>query len=167
LVEANPFSGKYYSGPVLEILTPYPSKERCYSNASVEIKIGVLLENSSSSVYPSKVSYSLDNGEKIALTNVISEHWAKAGSIQPTVPFTANITLYNLTEGNHTLCAYLIDSKGKELVKEIIFTIDSSYRDPELTLISPQKINYTTNQVQLIFSTNKEFRMLDIFSIIT
>jgi len=37
-------------------------------------------------------------------------------------------------------------------------TVDSSYKSPELTLISPKKITYTTSEVELIFSTTKELK---------
>jgi hypothetical protein len=60
-----------------------------------------------------------------------------------------------LTEGNHTIRAY--SSGGKLVTNELIFTVDSTYRSPELTLISPKNITYTINQVPLIFSTNKEY----------
>ena len=156
LVKANP----YVQAPTLGILSPHPSWDSCYSNASVPLKIGVLvLETSVSGVYAPQISYSLDNGKNITLTNLTKgEHWAKASPIQPTVSFTASSALYNLTEGNHTLSAYLFDSDGKVLSDEIIFTVDSSYKNPELALISPKNVTYTTSQVQLIFSTNKEYK---------
>jgi hypothetical protein len=153
---ANP----YTQVPTLSILSPHPSWERCYSNASIPIKIGILLsETSNTEEYTPHISYNLDNGENITLTNITKgEHWAKEYPLQPPVSFTASATLYNLTEGNHTLSAYSFGSDGKVLSDEIIFTVDSSYKNPELTLISPKKLTYTTSQVQLIFSTNKEYK---------
>ncbi len=154
--EANP----YTAAPAMGILSPNPSWERCYSNASVPLKIGLLLLNNSvSRVYAPKVSYSLDNGENITLTNATEgEHWAKASPLQPTLSFTFSSTLYNLAEGNHTLNAYYSGSDGKVLIDELIFTVDSSYRNPELTLISPKKQNYTSSNVDLIFYTNKDYK---------
>jgi len=156
LVKANPY---YDVAPTIGILSPYPSGECCYSNASVPLKIGILvLENRYGGAFTPQVFYSLDNGDNITLTDLKEgEHWAKVSWLQSTVSFTVSSTLYNLTEGNHTLSAYAI-SDGKVLSAERVFTVDSSYKSPELTLISPKKITYTTSEVPLIFSTSKEFK---------
>jgi len=149
----------YAEAPTIGILSPNPSYDRCYSNASVPLKIGILLLNNSiEEDYTPQICYSLDNGNNITLTNLTKgESWAKVSWLQSTVSFTASSTLYNLSEGNHTLSAYSI-SGGKELSAEVVFTVDSSYKNPELTLISPKKLVYTTSEVQLIFSTNKPFK---------
>ncbi len=156
LTVGNPY---YDVAPTLRIIFPYTPMVRCYSNVSVPLKIGVLVLNSSvEGDYTPQICYSLDNGNNITLTNVTKgDPWAKVSWLQSTVSFTASSTLYNLSEGNHTLSAYSI-SDGKELSDEVIFTVDSSYRDPELILISPRKLVYTSSEVQLIFSTNKAYK---------
>jgi len=156
LTVGNPY---YDVPPTLRILSPHTSRECCYSNVSVPLKIGILLLNNSiEEDYTPQICYSLDNGNNITLTNLTKgESWAKVSWLQSTLSFTASSTLYNLSEGNHTLSAYSI-SGGKELSAEVVFTVDSSYKNPELTLISPKKLVYTTSEVQLIFSTNKAYK---------
>ena len=144
LVEANP-------GPsvlTLSVVYPYPSWESCYSNASVPLKIEVLVTpNSSGGAYAPQVFYSLDNGDNVTLTNVKEgEHREQVLWYQAYVSFTASSTLCDLTEGNHTISAYAI-SDGKVMSAERTFTVDSSYKSPELTLISPKKITYATSEV--------------------
>lgn len=155
LVEANPGP----SVPTLSVVYPYPSWESCYSNASVPLKIEVLVTpNSSGGAYAPRVFYSLDNGDNVTLTNVKEgEHREQVLWYQAYVSFTASSTLCDLTEGNHTISAYAI-SDGKVMSAERTFTVDSSYKSPELTLISPKKITYTTSEVELIFSTTKELK---------
>jgi hypothetical protein len=153
---ANPYTPL----PSISFLSPYPSWDRCYPNDSIIIKIGIILrETITPETFTPKISYSLDNGENITLTNTTKgEHWAKEYPNQPPVSFTASTTLYNLTEGNHTLRAYSFDAQGKALSTEREFIIDSYYKNPELTLISPKKMNYTSSNVELIFYTNKEYK---------
>ena len=155
LVEANPGP----SVPTLSVVYPYPSWESCYSNASVPLKIEVLVTpNSSGGAYAPQVFYSLDNGDNVTLTNVKEgEHREQVLWYQAYVSFTASSTLCDLTEGNHTISAYAI-SDGKVMSAERTFTVDSSHKSPELTLISPKKITYTTSEVDLIFSTTKELK---------
>jgi len=155
LVEANPGP----SVPTLRVLYPYPSWESCYSNASVPLKIEVLvLPNSFGGAYAPQVFYSLDNGDNVTLTNLEEgEHREQVLWYYAYVSFTASSILYNLTEGNHTISAYAI-SDGKALSAEVTFTVDSNYKSPELTLISPKKTTYTTSEVPLIFSTSKELK---------
>jgi hypothetical protein len=153
---ANPYS----QIPAVGILLPESSMAGCYSNDSVPVKIGVLLKNSSlSEDYSPRVSYSLDNTENVSLTNFKKgDHWAKAYPLISTVSYTASTTFYGLSEGNHTLNAYLFAPTGEVLSSEIIFTVDSNYKKPELTLISPININYTTSQVKLVFATTYEIK---------
>ncbi len=153
---ANP----YTKIPSLSFLSPNPSWVRCYSNASVPVKIGILFSNTSDTRnYVPHVFYSLDQGENITFTNITKgEHWAKEYPMQPPLSFTANTTLCNLAEGNHTLNVYTFDVKGNLLSDELTFVVDSSYKSPEFTLISPKKINYTSSEVQLVFWTNKEYK---------
>lgn len=154
LTAANP----YDAAPLLGILSPDSSRHCCYSNASVPLKIGiVVLNNSLEEAYVPQIRYSIDDGENITLTNLTRGAWAKVSPLQSTVSFIASSTLYNLAEGNHTVRAYSV-SGGKQLSAEVIFKVDSSYRDPELTLISPTKSVYTSSEVQLIFSTNKAYK---------
>src|SRR5665647_316474 len=70
----------------------------------------------------------------------------------------SNSTVYNLSEGNHTLRAYSSTPDGKVLSDEIIFTVDSNYVTPKLTLLSPQNKIYATNQVPIIFTINAEYK---------
>lgn len=154
LSDANP-ANPY---PSIAIIDPQVWWYKCYSNASIPLKIGVLLvKTSAPGVYSPQVdniSYSLDSKDNVTLTNLMPEGWAKTNPDDPVVSFTVSSTLHNLSEGNHTLRAY--SSDGKLVTEEKIFTVDSTYRNPELTLISPRNITYSTNQVPLIFGLNKD-----------
>jgi hypothetical protein len=156
LVEANP----YLEAPYFGILYPLPI---LYANASVPLKIGVLLlETDVTGVYTPQidnVSYVLDSEEKVTLTNLTKERaFDKLDPRQKTVSFTVSSTLYNVSEGGHTLRAYSSGSDGEVLSDEVSFMVDSSYKSPQLILISPKNLTYNTNNVQLILSTNKEFK---------
>ncbi len=122
------------------------------------MKIGVLLAKTNvPGVYSPQVdniSYSLDSKENITLINLKEEEWAKTYRGEPIVSLTVSSTLYNLSEGNHTLRAY--SSDGKLVTNELTFTVDSNYRGPKLTLISPKNTTYK-NQVEVIFSINKDY----------
>jgi hypothetical protein len=154
LSDANP-ANPY---PSIGIIDPQVWWYKCYSNASIPLKIGVLLVNTSTPrVYSPQVdniSYSLDSKDNVTLTNLMPEGWAKTNPDDPVVSFTVSSTLHNLSEGNHTLRAY--SSDGKLVTDERIFTVDSTYKNPEIALISPRNITYSTNQVPLIFSLNKD-----------
>jgi hypothetical protein len=156
LARANPYSPV----PTIGILYPHSASFTCYSNASVPIKIGVLLPATNDmGNYTPKISYCLDNKENITLTNITKgEQWAKENPMQPPMSFTASSTIYNLAEGNHTLGAYSSTPDGIILSDEVIFTVDSGYVIPKLTLLSPQNKTYTENQVQIIFTINAEYK---------
>jgi hypothetical protein len=162
LVKANPY-GAHTKAPTLGIVSPQARWWNAhYSNASIPLKIGVLvLQTNVAGVYTPQIdniSYSLDSEEYITLTNLTREDVFSPDPRQQTVSFTVSATLYNLSEGDHALRAYSSGSDGKVLSDEIIFTVDSSYRSPQFTLVSPKNTTYTTNQVQLILSTNKELK---------
>ena len=108
--------------------------------------------------YAPQVFYSLDNGDNVTVTNVKEgEHREQVLWYHAYVSFTPSLTLYDLAEGNHIISSYAI-SDGKVMSAERTFIVDSSYKSPELTLISPKEITYTTSEVELIFSTIKELK---------
>ena len=154
-VKANPGP----SVPRLSVVYPYPLWECCYSKASVPLKIEVFVTpNSFGEASAPQVLYSLDNGDNVTLTNVEEgEHREQVLWYQAYVSFTATSTLSDLAEGNHTIRAYAI-SDGKVMTAERTFTVDLSYQNPELTLVSPKEITYATSEVELIFSTSTELK---------
>ncbi len=160
IVKANPFTNNKV--PTFRIVSPTSWQYSCYQNASIPIIVEIkVLETSNPQVYNPQIdniSYILDSKENITLSNFSLIERFPVYSGKSGVSLRVNATLHNLTEGNHTLRAYSFDTDGKVMSDELTFTVDSSYKNPELTLISPKNTTYTTNQVQIIFSTNKEYK---------
>jgi hypothetical protein len=156
---ANP----YIETPAITITQPSPSFVTCYNNTSIplSIEVRVLTTDTPNSYNPQikNISYSIDNKNNITLTNLIeSEGKFYAGPDTLGVTLSVRATIENLTEGNHHLKAYSTDIDGEMLSTEIIFTVDSSYTSPALIIISPQNTTYSTSDIPLIFSVNKEYR---------
>jgi hypothetical protein len=141
VVNANPNPVTGYP-PTVMIVTPISSKAGCYSNSSIPVDILVTSQNVIS------INYSLDEENNITFPTLNRQIEG----------ITANTTLHNLSEGNHTLIVYSLDSDGKTLTNGQIFTVDSRYITPSLALISPKNKTYSTNEIPLIFSINADYR---------
>jgi hypothetical protein len=64
-------------------------------------------------------------------------------------------TLTNLANGNYTLTvnAYLANGTVHVPLNET-FTVDSTFQEPKLTVISPQNQNYNTGDIDVTFNVN-------------
>lgn len=75
--------------------------------------------------------------------------------------------LVDLTEGNHTLEAYSLDANGREMSTSETFTVDTNFRYPKISFISPQNQTYNKNEVPLTFTIDAQieraYYTLDIF----
>lgn len=155
---ANP----YIETPAITITQPSPSFLTCYKNTSIPLTIEVrVLKTDVPNVYIPQIkniSYNIDNNQNITLTSLNEGAKFYADSNTIGVTLNAKDTIENLTEGNHVLKAYSYDSNGQVLATEITFTVDSSYEFPTLLIISPQNETYSSKDVPLTFSINKEYR---------
>src|SRR4030067_1472250 len=154
-IEANPF----VKAPAISILSPSPWFATCYQNASVPLVIEVDVLETSTSYSPeiTSIAYCLDGKENITISNIAKGGEFAAGVDTKGISLIANTTLHDLAEGDHKLKAYSFDINGQIMSAETVFTVDSSYKSPQVTIISPQNKTYTTNNVPLIFSISTEF----------
>jgi hypothetical protein len=166
-VDANPF----VKTPAISIVCPSPWFVTCYQNASVPLIIEVDVLETSTSYSPliTSIVYSLDGKENITISNIAKGYEFAAGVDTKGISLIANTTLHDLAEGNHTLKAYSFDSNGQVLSAQTTFTVNSTYRSPQVTITSPLNKTYTTNSIPLIFSVSTEFEgpqyVLDIYNV--
>ncbi len=73
---------------------------------------------------------------------------------QENVTASGNVTLTDLTEGNHSLVVYANDTFGNmEKSDTVFFTVDTT--PPNILLLSPQSTTYTSTNLPLNFTLNK------------
>jgi hypothetical protein len=88
-----------------------------------------------------------------------SSHKIIDSSLMLHLPFCSEYiiskTLTNLANGNYTLKvnAYLANGEVHVPLNET-FTVDSTFQEPKLTVISPQNQNYDTGDVDVTFNVN-------------
>jgi hypothetical protein len=58
-------------------------------------------------------------------------------------------TLSNLADGKHTVCAYSFDTKGGVMSTGCTFEVLTTYKIPEVQIVSPQYQAYNTNEIPL------------------
>ena len=141
-VDANPF----VKAPAISILSPSPWFATCYQNASVPLVIEVDVLETSTSYSPeiTSIAYCLDGKENITISNIAKGGEFAAGVDTKGISLIANTTLHDLAEGDHKLKAYSFDINGQIMSAETVFTVDSSYKSPQVTIISPQNKTYKT-----------------------
>ena len=66
-------------------------------------------------------------------------------------------TMFNVTNGVHTLEAFAIAKNGEVVLDQIIFMVDANFKIPSLKMISPQNQTYSTNEVPLTCIITGEF----------
>ncbi len=130
--------------PSLNIIYP-PIPPNRYENSTVELQINFrLLEGSPR---PSNFSFSLDGNPLIYLRNFTTTkitYWA------PNVftVYIAQITLGNLSEGNHTVNAYV---DGMSVSRT--FRVNSYFHPTVVKILSPINQTYSSS-VPLVFTVN-------------
>ena len=146
----------YFPPPSIEIFSPIPAPG-VHSNASVQLNVRVNILPSEPDI--TFIRYSLDSKANITLTNLTREdnvwYWTTTkGVFAQGKAFSAEASLDNLADGNHTLTVYAHYADGKEMSRSREFTVDTHYKPPkppELLILSPQNQTYATTELPLTF----------------
>ena len=130
----NLVSANYYPPPSIEIFSPIPAPD-VHSTASVplQVRVNVLTDEADITF----IRYSLDEGANITLTNLTREdglyYWTTTkGVFAHGNAFSAESSLDNLAEGNHTLTVYSHAEDDKEMSRTREFTVDYDYVPPQV-----------------------------------
>jgi len=136
-VQANP-----YGEPVLypDILISNPQQEAymIYYNTTIPLSIRIRVPVNYQQI--GSVYYNLDNGPNKSLPlNFESQ----------ILVYGATDVLLNVSEGRHTLKAFT-----NELFTQQTFMVDTTYRDPTITMLCPQNQTYDSEVMPLSFYIN-------------
>ncbi|NLF88870.1 hypothetical protein GX563_08625 [Candidatus Bathyarchaeota archaeon] len=117
-----------------------------YVNSSVEFIVTVNTFIDSSAV--NSISYSLDGGEQVNLTDLAVTTYDDYGPTKVDYKaYKATISLKDLSEGNHTL-----DASANGMSDSRSFVVNSNYHITALNVLSPSSPVYTFNEVPLKFT---------------
>lgn len=97
------------------------------------------------------ISYSLDGNDNSTLTNFKKSnemHFSPGKGFA----YLTELTLVNLANGNHTLRAYSLDAEGRAMSTAVTFTVDTTFRYPTISIISPLNQSYSTNEIPLTYT---------------
>jgi hypothetical protein len=161
---ANPF-------PIstMSIGSPQSYTTFIYQNTTIPLTIGLnLFKDDTSRAYPqiTHVTYSLDNQENITISNIPqsgTEYAAKDifGRVKGYyISLTVNAILRNLSDGQHTINAYSFDTSGGVMSDSVTFEVLTSYKIPEVILVSPLDQVYNTNEIPLTFIVHGDYEQL-------
>ncbi len=128
------------------ISSPKQTIDYTYTNTTVDLLVIVWIPTGSPDI--ASVYYSLDGASNHTL----------AGSRRYTNDYYAEGTLSDLSEGSHILIAYAESNFGVVAYSQQTFTLDSSYKYPVLTILSPLNQTYTKNEVPVVFTVNGEIQ---------
>ena len=150
--------------PFIEILSPIPTPD-LHSTASIPLQVRVNVPTDGADI--TLIHYSLDGAANVTLTNLTREdgryYWTKAiGVFVQGNAFSAEASLDNLAEGNHSLIVYSHAADNTEMSKTREFTVDFSYLPPQLpnsvppnmTIVSPMPITYENSSIPINFGAN-------------
>jgi len=134
--------------PAIEIKSPLPNFETVYQNGTIELKIEVRVLMNAPEII--SISYSLDGNDNSTLTNLTRSNETH---FSPGIgrAYSTELTL-NLSNGKHTLRAYSLDSEGRAMSTAVTFTVDTTFRYPTITIISPLNQSYSTNEIPLTYT---------------
>ena len=142
------------------IISPQHYTSYIYQNTTISltIKLNLLVDDASGGIPQiTHVAYSLDGKENITTLEI-----PKSGTeyIEPQDLFGLKVahyvsivvnagTLSNLTDGKHTVYAYSFDTKGGVMSTNCTFEVLTTYKIPEVQIVSPQHQAYNTNEIPL------------------
>ena len=154
--DANPYPPAASS---MVIISPQPYTNFIYQNTSVSLKIELdLLVDDASGVTPqiTQLAYSLDGKENVT-TSAIPKSGREYSEPQDlfgrkfahyvAIVVNAGI-LGNLDDGRHTVYVYAFDTKGSVMSTGLPFEVLTTYKIPEVQIISP-KGQVNTNEIPL------------------
>ncbi len=150
--------------PSIIVFNPLPSYVETYQNTNVPLWVEVRLLDTSPAIV--SVSYNVDANSNVTLNDFEKRHEFFSNKQIFVFSFKSNIE--NLSNGNHTLKVYSLDANGDMMFTQKDFTVDTAFRIPKITIISPLNQTYTENKVSLIYSVDadvsKAAYAVDLFS---
>jgi hypothetical protein len=128
----------------LAIQSPLPSEIKIYNTTTIDVKISATTYTLFKII---AIYYSLDGSSKILLNQ------ANGTDKNGFMDYTGIGTLSNLSDGEHSLRVYAVDSQGGTLTKEITFSINTTHAYPAF-ILSPSNISYSDNNIPLELAIN-------------
>jgi hypothetical protein len=132
--------------PAVELSYPVVSNPGGSVNSSVQFisKVNTFIDGP----VINSISYSVDGGEKLTLTNLTITTYHDYGPTKVDFKvYKATISLKDLPEGNHTVAAFSNDMTTSEF-----FVVNSYYHITALNVLSPKSQTYTSSNVPLNFT---------------
>ncbi len=152
VVKANPFA----EGSWIQIFSP--SSGIC-QHTSVKLFVWVsVLNDYSQRIVSFQCSLDSEPNTTVAKLDVdeATKFYPEFYGVQKYSVFSPYSTLDNLSEGKHTLKVYSHDASGKVTSKAVEFRVDTRYVYPQVMVFSPQNMTYTSNEVGLTWTCNKQ-----------
>jgi hypothetical protein len=146
-----PYVNGWLIAPTIQVNSPLPSFMDVYHNTTVPLSVEVRILDNSPSIQ--SVYYTLDGNTKITL-KIVEKRQEDFAPNKIGFALIANTTLENLSNGNHTLRVYSLDVNGGEMSSEQTFTVDTTFRHPTVTIISPLNQTYTQAVIPLVYSVD-------------
>jgi hypothetical protein len=139
-------SANFWPTPTLFIESPY---NKTYRNDSIPFKVEVHVSTGAPAVV--SISYSLDGGANVTFTNLGYTTWFPSPLPNNHDIYSIKENIDNLSDGNHTLKVYTLDSKGGVMSNAVTFTVDRNFRVPAILIVSPLNQSYSKNEVPLTY----------------
>jgi hypothetical protein len=164
-VEANPITS-----PTIRIVSPELYYGFVYQNTTIPlvIQLNLLVVDTSGAYSPqiTHVAYSLD-GQKNNTISAIPKSGTKYdakdifGVTQAHfVALLVNATLSNLSDGQHTVKVYSFDINGGVMSTSVKFVVLTTYKIPEVEIVSPINQAYNTSEIPLTCIIRGEYEQL-------
>ena len=153
----------YFPPPSIEIFSPIPAPA-IHKNASVSLNVRVNILPSEPAI--TYIRYSIDEKANVTISNLAREdnvwYWTttEGVTVQGTA-FSAQTSMDNLVDGNHTLIVYAHYANGKEMSRSREFTVDTHYKYPEIVVLSPQNTTYVSTEVPLTWTCDEQIMSAD------
>lgn len=149
IVDLYPMGGGLYDGDTfsagIDYLHSYPY---IYNNQTFDISFGYTPAKGTMLLY---CSYAIIDSSHKTIDSSILMHYPFFSEYL----FSKRLT--NLANGNYTITLYAQYINGTmHLPLNETFTVDTTYIEPKLTLISPQNQTYTKNTVDIIYNVNSK-----------
>jgi hypothetical protein len=163
-VYANPFPMS-----TMGIGSPQSYATFIYQNTTIPLTIALnLWKDDTSGAYPqiTRVTYSLDNHENITISEIPKSGTETAqrnifGTIKGYIlSILLKATLTNLLEGKHTLNAYSFDTTGAAMSDSVTFEVLTTYKIPDVWIVSPLDQVYRTSEIPLTCIIRGEYEQL-------
>jgi hypothetical protein len=163
-VYANPFPMS-----TMGIGSPQSYTTFIYQNTTIPLTIALnLWKDDTSGAYPqiTRVTYSLDNHENITISEIPKSGTETAqrnifGTIKGYIlTILVKASLTNLLEGKHTLNAYSFDTTGAAMSDSVTFEVLTTYKIPDVWIVSPLDQVYRTSEIPLTCIIRGEYEQL-------